>query len=310
MSLDEMAHCDLYEVESNLKKEACKVHAKLSKLKSQSSSADRILHKPIILNESETGNPLINKDLEEMVNQSKNFPSFNDVLNTVEKANDKYKLYLNDETRKTFAEKSFKIIGKEIKNRRMADFEDIMCSRLPEDFNIEQNDPALHNAEIEKVLSENQREAVVKTEKIFEEYSRIEPNPDDEINIESTEEEPEVTNEPQEMEYDAVDILPPFSSPPESNSNEAKAEISLNDRNVTILSTASLPPRRNDSPSSSITSKECPTLNDNEIIYKLYKQRLTNNQSSTTNNKRPLTTTIEYLSIKKSKQQPEIIVLD
>jgi len=120
-----------------------------------------------------------------------------------------------------------------------------------------------------------------------------------------------VTNEPQEMEYDAVDILPPFSSPPESNSNEAKAEISLNDRNVTILSTASLPPRRNDSPSSSsITSKECPTLNDNEIIYKLYKQRLTNNQSSITNNKRPLTTTIEYLSIKKSKQQPEIIVLD
>jgi hypothetical protein len=44
--------------------------------------------------ESETGQPLITKDLETMVNQSKNFPSFNDVLDTVEKANDKYKLHL------------------------------------------------------------------------------------------------------------------------------------------------------------------------------------------------------------------------
>jgi hypothetical protein len=117
-----------------------------------------------------------------MVNQSKHFPSFTDVLNTVEKANEKYKLKFSEELRRNFAEKSFKIIGKEIKNRRMADFQDIMYSRLPEDFkyektknffsnfyfffSIEQNDPALNSAEIEKALSENQREAVIKTEKV------------------------------------------------------------------------------------------------------------------------------------------------
>jgi hypothetical protein len=44
--------------------------------------------------ELETGHPLINNDLQEMVNQSKNFPSFSDVLETVEKANNKYKLNL------------------------------------------------------------------------------------------------------------------------------------------------------------------------------------------------------------------------
>jgi len=38
------------------------------------------------------------------------------------------------DVRKNLAEKSFKIIGKKIKNRRMADFHDIMNSRLPEDF--------------------------------------------------------------------------------------------------------------------------------------------------------------------------------
>jgi hypothetical protein len=72
-----------------------------------------------------------------MVNQSKNFPCFNDVLDIVEKANKKYKLNLNDDAQKLFAEKSFKIIGKEIKNRRMADFQDIMYSRLPENFKYE-----------------------------------------------------------------------------------------------------------------------------------------------------------------------------
>ncbi len=64
---------------------------------------------------------------------------------------------------------------------------------------------------------------------IFEEFSRIEPDPEGEINIESTEEdiEQEVQNieqevqdieqevqdieqEVQEIEYDAVDMLPPF----------------------------------------------------------------------------------------------------
>jgi hypothetical protein len=33
-------------------------------------------------------------------------------------------------------------------------------------FSIEKDDPALNNAEIEQVLTENQREADVKTEKV------------------------------------------------------------------------------------------------------------------------------------------------
>jgi hypothetical protein len=65
----------------------------------------------------------------------------------------------------------------------MADFNDILYSRLPENFkyekksslisfhlsfffSIEQNDPALNSAEIEKVLIENEREANIKTEKV------------------------------------------------------------------------------------------------------------------------------------------------
>ncbi len=57
---------------------------------------------------------------------------------------------------------------------------------------------------------------------IFEEFSRIEPDPEGEINIESTEEDIEqevqdieqevqdIEQEVQEIEYDAVDMLPPF----------------------------------------------------------------------------------------------------
>ena len=75
--------------------------------------------------------------------------------------------------RRKFAEKSFKIIGREIKDRRMADFRDIMSSRLPEDFNIELSDPALNNVEIEQVLQENQRDATIKTEKVRSRLSKI-----------------------------------------------------------------------------------------------------------------------------------------
>ncbi|CAF4718362.1 unnamed protein product, partial [Rotaria magnacalcarata] len=59
-----------------------------------------------------------------MVNRTKFLPSFNDVLDTVEKTNDKYKLNLSVDTQKYLAEKSLKLIGKKVKNRRMTDFND------------------------------------------------------------------------------------------------------------------------------------------------------------------------------------------
>ena len=44
--------------------------------------------------ETEIDYPLINKALEDMVNQTKFLPCFNDVLDTVEKTNDEHKLDL------------------------------------------------------------------------------------------------------------------------------------------------------------------------------------------------------------------------
>ncbi|CAF0752709.1 unnamed protein product [Rotaria sp. Silwood1] len=282
MSLDEMEHCELYVIESNLKKRAYEVYTQLAELKSQSSSIERILDQPVTLAESEIDHPLINKSLEDMVNRTKYLPSFNDVLNTIEKTNKKYELNLSMDVRKNLAEKSFKIIGKKIKNRRMADFHDIMNSRLPEDFDIEQNDPALNNVEIEKALSENEHEAIVKTEKILNEFSQIDPSLAPEIIIESSEEsniesdeegkieeeeegvelESEVNvglsdNKPDEAQYDIVDILPPFSSESSSPAQpvvsetinnedpvETTVEISVNNHTLTILSTASIPLKR------------------------------------------------------------------
>lgn len=46
------------------------------------------------IQESEIGYPLIKKQLQNMVNQSKHFPSFRDVLEIVEKTNNQYKLNL------------------------------------------------------------------------------------------------------------------------------------------------------------------------------------------------------------------------
>ena len=129
---------------------------------------------------------------------------------------------------------------------------------------------------------------------------------------------------------------------PESNSIGINSEISLRDRQLTILSTASLPIGRttyhrqveinNKTRSSSTISKDdkvdalIPQCKqnciNNEIIYKLYQQRLTNNllpgSNSIVTNKRQLTTNNDYSNGQKSKQQKqqpeqqqsEIIVLD
>ena len=103
---------------------------------------------------------------------------------------------------------------------------------------------------------------------------------------------------------------------PESNSIEAKLEISLNDGTFTILSTASLPVRRpslnreTNSKTSPVQTLTPRSTSNNEIIYKLYQQRLT--KKSPISKKRPLTKPNENSTIKKPKpsQQPEIIVLD
>jgi len=98
-------------------------------------------------------------------------------------------------------------------------------------------------------------------------------------------------------------------------------EISLNDRTLTILSTASLPVRRtihnreiethspsNDSRVETLIPRSKQNYNNSEIIYRLYQQRLTN--KSPNSKKRPLAVPLENSNVKKPKQQPEIIVLD
>ena len=92
------------------------VYDKLAELQDQPPSIQRILDQPIILagklhlrqacfdkmhilfSEIDVGYPSINQALEEMVNQTKYLPSFGDVLDTVEKTNDKEQLHLKYST--------------------------------------------------------------------------------------------------------------------------------------------------------------------------------------------------------------------
>ncbi|CAF3490989.1 unnamed protein product [Rotaria sp. Silwood1] len=274
MSLDEMAHCDLYVVESNLKKQACEIHNKLAKLKSQPLSIERIIHRPIVLNESEIGHSLIQKDLQEMI------------------------------------------------------FEEF--SKIEPDPEAEIN---IESTEAEESINENNDKDESANENNEQNQSSVENN---------EQEETQTIVEPHEIQYDIVDLGVPSSPEPinqnlsESNSIETTLEISLNDRALTILSTASLPIKRtihnreseiyNNIQSSSATEKDSnvetliprrkPNLADNEIIYSLYKQRLTNNVSTTSpqmTKKRQSTINTEYTNVKKGKQQQpqsEIIVLD
>jgi len=71
--IDEMTHSGLYQVES-----------KLTDLRSQT----------INLIDAEIDHPEINRALQNMVNKTKSLPSFDDVLETIEKTNENYELQL------------------------------------------------------------------------------------------------------------------------------------------------------------------------------------------------------------------------
>ncbi|CAF1134990.1 unnamed protein product [Adineta steineri] len=328
MSLDEMENCDLYKVESSLKKRACDMYMRLAQLKKQSTSTERILDQPVTLTETDIDYPLINKALEDMINRTKYLPSFQDVLDIVKKTNNQYKLNLSIDAEKDLATKSFKLIGKKVKDRRMADFNDIMYSRLPENFDIERNDPALKSSAIEKVLIENERKAVVKTEKIFNEFSQMNPELEPEENIETEESTVESDNDDDEdneqealiessnnkmnpTHYDMADILPPLSSRSSSPIStpvnkttagedflEAKVNISLNSTEET----------------QSIILK--PEDQVQTIIPRRRQQQLTSNNTTLYNQitdntkKRSISKDIMSSELKKRKDQPEIVVLD
>ncbi|CAF1198073.1 unnamed protein product [Adineta steineri] len=328
MSLDEMENCDLYKVESSLKKRACDMYMRLAQLKKQSTSTERILDQPVTLTETDIDYPLINKALEDMINRTKYLPSFQDVLDIVKKTNNQYKLNFSIDAEKDLATKSFKLIGKKVKDRRMADFNDIMYSRLPENFDIERNDPALNSSAIEKVLIENERKAVVKTQKIFNEFSQMNPELEPEENIETEESTVESDNDDDEdneqealiessnnkmhpTHYDMADILPPLSSrsssptPTPVNKTTAGEDFLEAKVNISLNST--------EEPQSIILKPEDQVQT---IIPRRRQQQLTSNnetlynQITDTTKKRSISKDIMSSELKKRKDQPEVVVLD
>ncbi|CAF1510318.1 unnamed protein product [Adineta ricciae] len=336
MSLDEMENCDLYEVESKLKKQAYEIYIKISHLKNEVSSTKRVLEQSITLTVTDFEYPIIQKAVEEMVNQTKYLPAFHDVLEIVDKTNDGCKLNLSMEKRKSLAEQLFKLIGAKVKNRRMADFNDIMNSRLPEDFDIEQNDPALNSSELENTLIENEREAETKTQRIFEEFSQIDTQLEPEESIESDADENdeiELTVEPvndqfDDYHYDYTDILPPFSpqsiSPVQQQSCIDEDSTKVTDNNLfdalptstTESNTYITLDSRNTQESQSVTTTEehkvqivIPRRQVQRTLYDYYQQDTVNNNSSSVP-KRSTSNDTQSSNSKKIKDSDEIILLD
>lgn len=95
----------------------------------------------------------------------------------------------------------------------------------------------------------------------------------------------------------AVQPLTPMTT--DSDFPEVQNEISLTNRPVTILSTASLPPP----PVKTLTPRRKPVFQDKELIYKLYKQCLTTSSST----KRSAS---DETPVAKKVKEPDLIILD
>ena len=147
------------------KKKFMHIHNKLAEYKGMSKSLDRRSDKSFKFSDSKY--PEINKKIERFVNKTKTFPDFWDIKKQIEKVNEDNNLRLMDMQIHNEAEKIFLAIGKKLKKRRDIDDGTVMYSYLRPD---DAGDPAEKDTELDSKLTQLDKEAEVRINKVFEEF--------------------------------------------------------------------------------------------------------------------------------------------
>ena len=182
------------------KKKYMSIYNKLAEYKGTSKSLERTTDKRFNFNESKF--PAVNRKIEKFVNRTKCFPDFWDIKGQIENINKEDSLHLTDMQIHNEAEKIFISVGKKLKKRRNLDDGSVMYSYLkPED-----SDPASNDTELDSKLSLLGKEAKVRIEKVFEEFTEKQAAAG-----KSNEEESDTENEEEEEEEEEDPGLDSFS---------------------------------------------------------------------------------------------------
>ncbi len=224
---------------------------------------------------SKTPFPEINRRVERLIKLDQ-FPDHFDIMELIERCNQKHNLGISIEEKSSLSRQIFKEVGSILKERRQLDFVSHFGSHLTDEIRLEQ-DPALANEALLVQLKESLRTARERMEQVCEEYvskqeQEVGKSLDEEKSTENTSDEDseedgdqgETVSVDQELDIDEVDKCIDEENA-SSSATDAASDIEFpateieSDHNSVATST-------HDDRSSPATEAECDHHDDNESL--------------------------------------------
>ncbi|XP_035006783.1 death domain-associated protein 6 [Hippoglossus stenolepis] len=172
LSLDDLgAEDSLYIQEHKLKRKMMKIYEKLCELKGCNTLTGRVIEQRIPYNS--TRYPEINKRIERYINSQeaqRNPPDYQDILQQVLRANERYKLCLSRKVLNHIALDAFRETGSRIQERRHLDLVYNFGSHLTDNYKPAL-DPALSNPSLQKKLRSNREVALSSLDEVITKYA-------------------------------------------------------------------------------------------------------------------------------------------
>nr|DBA20454.1 TPA: hypothetical protein GDO54_017231 [Pyxicephalus adspersus] len=179
LSLEELDDEDSsYIQESRLKQKIIRIFEKLCELKDCSSFTGRVIEQRIKY--QGTRYKELNRRLEKFINKTRDlFPDYSDILQVVQKANERHNLGLTRKHMQSIAQDAFRELGNKLQHRRHLDMVYNFGCHLTDDYKIG-SDPAEQDSFLARRLRENRSLAENRLEDVIKKYADLQDEGEEE----------------------------------------------------------------------------------------------------------------------------------
>ncbi|XP_069602395.1 death domain-associated protein 6 isoform X2 [Ranitomeya imitator] len=244
LSLDELEDEDSsYIQESRLKRKLLRIFDKLCDLKDCSSLTGRVIEQRILYRG--TRYPEVNRRLEKFINSSRDlFPDYGDVIQVVERANEKHNLGLSRKQMQSMAQDAFRELGNKLQDRRHLDMIYNFGCHLTDPYKSV-NDPAQQDLSLSRRLRENRNTALNSLDTIIKKYAQLQDDSEEDTrrktrrtsgkhtqsSTQSSSGESEEDVESENSETDIEEELKHSKESPDSEEGENEEEVAADQEN-------------------------------------------------------------------------------
>ncbi|XP_077142316.1 death domain-associated protein 6 isoform X2 [Ranitomeya variabilis] len=244
LSLDELEDEDSsYIQESRLKRKLLRIFEKLCDLKDCSSLTGRVIEQRILYRG--TRYPEVNRRLEKFINSSRDlFPDYGDVIQVVERANEKHSLGLSRKQMQSMAQDAFRELGNKLQDRRHLDMIYNFGCHLTDPYKSV-NDPAQQDLSLSRRLRENRNTALNSLDIIIKKYAQLQDDGEEDTrrktrrtsgkhtqsSTQSSSGESEEDVESENSETDIEEELEHSKGSPDSEEGENEEEVAADQEN-------------------------------------------------------------------------------